>query len=84
MRIKFLDDYIVDEIKCGWRHNYVGTVCGKHYMFGDNEDKGCVKFDGDDFFSKPHRIDDIIKTECKIDKIVSVELGYYNTFIICV
>ena len=83
-RIEFFDDFVVEEIKVGRRHNYVRTRCGKNYMWGDNEDMGCIKFDGEKFIARPHRIDDIVKMHCEIDKVVDVELGYYNTLVFCV
>ena len=36
-RIGVFDDYVVEKVKVGWRHNYVKTDSGKHYIFGDNQ-----------------------------------------------
>ena len=81
-RIKFFDDYIVDKIKVGQRHNYVHTECGKNYIWGDNENKECINFDNEDFIARPHQIDDIVKKQCSIRQIVDVQLVWYNTVLI--
>ena len=83
IRIAFFDEYTVDEIKCGWRHSYAGTTDNKHYLFGDNEELECLDFDGGDYVSIPYQIDEIVKTKCKCNQIVDVELGCYTTFIFC-
>ena len=81
-RIEFFDDHVVDKIMVGRRHNYVHTECGKNYLWGDNEDKGCIKFDDEKFIARPHQIDQIVKTTCDIEQIVDVQLGWYNTVVI--
>ena len=75
----------MNEIKCGVRHNWIGTKCGKDYMFGNNGSHQCLEFRYDTFprISTQHRIDEIVKTKCKIKSVIEVALGRDWTHIIC-
>ena len=85
-RIEFFDEYIVESIKCGWRHNWIRTECGADYMFGDNGDNECIKFgDNNNDFTCVlwlHRIEEIVKHQCKVKYIIGIALGCYTTQII--
>ena len=81
--IKYFKDYIIDEIKCGFVHCYVKTVCEKYFLFGRNGDKECMVVDDDlGYVSRPNQINDIVlnKLNCNI---VDIYLGHFNTTIIC-
>ena len=58
----------MNKIACGHGHSYVRTECGKHYLFGDNNNGECLKIiveDDYDNVKRPHRIDQIINQTCK-------------------
>ena len=83
--IEYFNDYIIDEIKCGCRHCYVKSVCGKQFLFGNNRDKECMVFDSNSRYvseADPNQINDIVsdKLNCKI---VDVFLGNLSTTLIC-
>ena len=83
LQIMDLDDYVVDTIKCGWKHSFVKTTCGRYYLFGCNDDNECLTFDDRDQVRRPHRFDLILKEKYKIDEIIDVSMGEYNTKIVC-
>ena len=82
-RITFFDKFVVDEIKCGWKHNWVKTKCGRNYLFGSNSHYECLVFEDNPDMAMPHCIDGIVQSKCQIGKIIDVALGYFNTIIIC-
>ena len=55
----------------------------KEFYVGDNEDFACIKLDDDKDIAIPHEIDDIVKAKCGIERVVDVQLDFYNTFVIC-
>ena len=65
--IKYFNDYIIDEIKCGFSHCYVRTVCRKHFLFGSN-------FYKESMASEPNEISDIVKNKLNC-KIFDISLG---------
>ena len=79
-KVEFFDKYVVESIKAGWAHNWIRTQCGADYMFGYDE---CIEFEDNSTRKKPHRIDEIINTQCKVDCIIDIAIGCYNTQIIC-
>ena len=81
-KIEFFDEFMVDNIKCGWDHSYVHTKDGGHYLFGGNAFKQCVHR-GFGCGAKPFRINETIHEAYKITEIVDVSVGYFNTKIIC-
>ena len=83
-RIEYFDGYIVDKIGCGEVHSYVGTECGRHYLFGCNDDNECMTFDGNEIVSTPHRFDEIIKKKYDIKEIVNVMPTFYSTKLFCI
>ena len=82
--IDYFANEIVDCIKCGEDHSYVRTVTGQHFFFGCNEHNECLTFDGEMIVSKPRRIDEILMEKYGIQSIVEVDVGFYNTKIICI
>ena len=81
-RIEFFDDFIIDKIKAGWKHNYIATECGKHYMFGSNYYNECITFDDKRKIVVPHKINEIVKSKCGIHCIIDVVPSRYDTIII--
>ena len=81
--IEDLKDYVVDRIMAGHNHSYCRTSCGKHFLFGSNENNECITFDDRNKVKKPHRIDEIVKEKCNVQSIVDVISGRYNTKLIC-
>ena len=78
--IYFFDDYIVDVIKCGYKHSYVHTTDGGHYLFGMNKSNECVHSSG---YKVTSRINETVMEMCNVKEIVDVSVGYYNTKLIC-
>ena len=83
--IKTLNDYKIDVIKCGYNTSYCRTVCGKHFIWGQNDDNECLTYDENESYQDvltPHRIDNTIYDKCGRSKIVNVYPGYYTLQII--
>ena len=83
--IETLNDYKIDVIKCGYNTSYCRTVCGKHFIWGQNDDNECLTYDKDEWYEdllRPHRIDNTIYEECDCSKVVNVYPGYYTLQII--
>ena len=82
MKIKFFKDFVVDDIKCGYRHSYVYTKDGGQYLFGSNIYNECVSTKCNKI-KIPFRINDIVRYKLGVKEIVNVSVGYFNTKIIC-
>ena len=84
MKIEFFDEFIVDNIKCGYDHSYVHTKDGGHYLFGNNGCKQCIHKESIGSGTKPFRINETIHNAFnEITEIVDVSVGHLNTKIIC-
>ena len=88
--IPALKDYEIDLIRCGYSASYCRTKCGKHFMWGQNDDNECLTYSETvlgfkDVFT-PRRVDEIIidkwKGKGEISKIIEIYPGYYCTHII--
>ena len=75
--------YVVDKIKCGFHSSYCRTRCGRHYLWGKNEDNHCLTYDDRVDVTIPFRVDNIIKKRCECDSIIDVIPGYDCTIITC-
>ena len=80
--IKSLNEYKIDIARCGEDHSYVKTKCGKHFMFGSNEENECMTFTDEKKITIPRRVDDVIYNKCGIKTIIEVIPGHFNTKII--
>ena len=72
----------MDLIRAGYTHGYCRSVCGKHFVWGDNSYGQCMMHD--DVSRRvmvPTRIDNVIEKESGI-KIIEILPGYYNTKVI--
>ena len=81
-RIEAVMEYTVDTIKCGFEHSYCKTVCGKHFLWGEDTAGVCTFGDGSYRINVPFRVDEIVRNKYEGKKIVDVVLGFYNTKII--
>ena len=85
--IPALIHYDVGNIGCGFWHSYVGTMCGKHFLFGNNESNECIFADTNIYPSKvkiPHLINEVIEQKYKNMSIKSVHLGFESTKVVLV
>ena len=80
--VEKLDGYKVDLVKVGYQHSYCRSVCGKHFIWGDNEYGGCIVKSEKSYIVEPMRFDDIIERKFGKCEIVEVHPGYFNTKII--
>ena len=63
--IEDLKGFKVDTIRCGYKHSYVRTKCGKHYLFGSNLYNECLQFGKyPEYVPWPYRVDQIIQNKC--------------------
>ena len=76
----------MDLVRCGYNMSYCRTKCGKHFIWGQNDDNECMTYDESHNYEDaliPHRIDDIIMEQLEdISNIFDVYPGYYSTQII--
>ncbi len=77
--IESIEEYVVNCIDCGYGHSHIGTECGKHYMFGSNDDGECCTLTEERHIILPYRVDEIIKIQCKAKEIIQIIPGFYNT-----
>ena len=80
-----LIDYDIEIIKFGYHHGYCRSKCGKHWIWGQNDDNECLMYEqgeDEDVFS-PHRIDEIVTEKAGATRIIDIYPGYYATKIIC-
>ena len=82
MLIKELEGLVVEVIKCGASHSYVGTSDGSHWLFGMNDDWECVT-ENEGPVLRPYKINDVVRRTCDVKDIVEVFPGYYCTKIVC-
>ena len=80
-----LKEYEIELIRCGYHHGYCRSKCGKHWIWGQNDDNECLRYElgTDKNVHSPHRIDQIIKRKTASNRIIDVYPGYYATKIIC-
>ena len=86
-RVEILDEYIIEYMKVGWRHNFVATNDDQYFMFGSNADCECLAYDTED--DEPLEIEgelinvgEILNKKYDIHEIVDIALGRYNTVIV--
>ena len=85
--IPALMEYDICDIDCGYWHSYVGTICGKHFLFGSNERNECIVGDAKDYPTKvtmPNFINQVIEKKYKEMRIRNVHLGFNNTKVVLV
>ena len=77
-----MDGMKMDLIRAGYTHGYCRSVCGKHFVWGDNSYGQCMMHD--DVSRRvmvPTRIDNVIEKDNGM-KIIEILPGYYNTKVI--
>ena len=79
--IEYFDKHIIAGIDCGNQHSYCRTVDDKHYLFGDNDFKQCLK-DQETTVKIPFCINNFIHQKVKEMTIKFVCLGYDDTKVI--
>ena len=91
-RIEMLKEYDIKKIKCGYFHSYCKSVCGKHFLWGNNDYYyKCVLIDGDDNddgyvdTTEPKMFDkNRLMENYGFKEIIDVFVGSNNTKIVCV
>ena len=80
--IESAKEFVIDCIDCGYRHSYIKSTDGIHYLFGSNSYGECLTYNYEKHILSPFRVNQIIKTKCRTKEIIEIQLGYYNTKVI--